>query len=147
MQLVTVNEIMTPREKVVTISSLETVRNCLRIMQAKNVKSIIVEKNNPHDAYAIVTYTNILHAIFSQEGDMDLLNVYDIATKPIIQVSAELNIRYAAQMMTNNNVNRLLVTGNGDLLGLLSMNDIVSVLMNFAQEQLSYVIIETLIKH
>lgn len=65
---------------------------------------------------------------------MGLLNVYDIATKSIIQISAELNIRYAAQMMTNNNVNHLLVTGNGDLIGLLSMNDIVSVLMNFAQE-------------
>jgi len=103
-------------------------------MQAKQVKSIIVEKDNAHDAFGIVTYTNILNAIFSQEGDMDLLNVYDIATKPIIQVSSELNIRYAAQMMTNNNVNRLLVTGNGELLGLLSMNDIVTVLMNFAQE-------------
>jgi signal-transduction protein with cAMP-binding, CBS, and nucleotidyltransferase domain len=134
MKLVTVGEIMIPREKVITISSLETVRNCLKIMQAKKVKSIIVEKDNAHDAYGIVTYTNILNAIFSQEGDMDLLNVYDIATKPIIQVSSELNIRYAAQMMTNNNVNRLLVTGNGELLGLLSMNDIVAVLMNFAQE-------------
>ena len=134
MKLVTVDEIMIPKERVVTISSLETVRNCLKIMQAKQVKSIIVEKDNAHDAYGIVTYTNILNAIFSQEGDMDLLNVYDIATKPIIQVSSELNIRYAAQMMTNNNVNRLLVTGNGELLGLLSMNDIVAVLMNFAQE-------------
>ncbi len=134
MKLVTVDEIMIPREKVATISSLETVRNCLKIMQTKKVKSIIVEKDNAHDAYGIVTYTNILDAIFSQEGDMDLLNVYDIATKPIIQVSSELNIRYAAQMMTNNNVNRLLVTGNGELLGLLSMNDIVSVLMKFAQE-------------
>ena len=134
MKLVTVDEIMIPSEKVATISSLETVRNCLKIMQTKKVKSIIVEKDNAHDAYGIVTYTNILDAIFSQEGDMDLLNVYDIATKPIIQVSSELNIRYAAQMMTNNNVNRLLVTGNGELLGLLSMNDIVAVLMKFAQE-------------
>jgi len=134
MKLVTVAEIMIPSDKVATISTLETVRNCLKIMQEKKVKSIIVEKGNAHDAFGIVTYTNILDAIFSQEGDMDLLNVYDIATKPIIQVSAELNIRYAAQMMINNNVNRLLVTSNGELLGLLSMNDIVAVLMKFAQE-------------
>ena len=134
MKLVTVDEIMIPSDKVATISSLETVRNCLKIMQEKKVKSIIVEKDNSHDAYGIVTYTNVLDAIFSQEGDMDLLNVYDIATKPIIQISAELNIRYAAQMMINNNINRLLVTGNGELLGLISMNDIVAVLMKFAQE-------------
>ncbi len=135
MQLVTVSEIMIPSHNVATISSLETVRNCLKIMQTKNVKSIIVEKDNAHDAYGIVTYTNILNAIFSQEGDMDLLNVYDIATKPIIQVSKELNIRYAAQMMINNNVNHLLVTGNGKIQGLLSMNNIVAVLMKSAQEK------------
>jgi len=134
MKLVTVNEIMIPSEKVITVSSLESVRGCLKIMQEKQVKSIVVEKDNVHDAYGIVTYTNILDAIFAQDGDMDLLNVYDIATKPIIQVSSELNIRYAAQLMINNNVNRLLVTGNSDLLGLVSMNDIVAVLMKFAQE-------------
>jgi signal-transduction protein with cAMP-binding, CBS, and nucleotidyltransferase domain len=134
MKLVTVNEIMIPRDKVATISSLETVRNCLKIMQTKKVKSIIVERDNAHDAFGIVTYTNILYAIFSQDGDMDLLNVYDIATKPIIQISSELNIRYAAQMMINNNVNRLLVTNNGEILGLISMNDIVAVLIKFAQE-------------
>ena len=134
MKLVTVQEIMIPRKDIIMISSLESVRNCLQIMQDRKVKSIIVEKDNPHDAYGIVTYTNILHAIFSQDGDMDLLNVYDIATKPIIQVSADLNIKYAAQMMLNNNVNRLIVTDNGNLLGLLSMNDIVAVLMRFAQE-------------
>ena len=135
MKLVTVQEIMIPKENIITISSLESVRNCLHIMQERKVKSIVVEKDNPHDAYGIVTYTNILNAIFSQDGDMDLLNVYDIATKPIIQLSANLNIKYAAQMMLNNNVNRLIVTSNGELRGLLSMNDIVSVLMRFAQEE------------
>jgi len=134
MELVTVKEIMIPADKIVTISSLDTVRECLKVMQEKNVKSIIVEKSNPHDAFGIVTYTNILDAVFSQEGDIDLLNVYDICTKPIIQISSVLNIKYAAQMMINTKVNRLLVTDSGTLLGLLSMNDIVAILMKSAQE-------------
>lgn len=134
MRLVTVKEIMIPKERIATISSLETVRNCLNIMQEKNVKSIIVEKDNPHDAFGIVTYSNILDAVFSQDGDIDLLNVYDICSKPIIQISSMLNIKYAAQMMINNKVNRLLITDSGELLGLLSMNDIVAVLMKSAQE-------------
>ncbi len=134
MEVVTVKEIMIPEEKIVKISSLETVRDCLRIMQENNVKSIIVEKDNPHDAFGIVTYTNILDAVFSQEGDLDLLNVYDICTKPIIQISSVLNIKYAAQMMINTGFNRLLITDSGALLGLVSMNDIVAVLMKSAQE-------------
>jgi len=134
MKLVTVADIMIPADKVTTIASFESVRNCLKLMQEQHVKSVIVEKDNPHDAFGIVTYTNVLQAVFSEDGDMDLLNVYDIATKPIIEISSELNIRYAAQMMTNNNVNRLLVTNNSEVVGLLAMNDIVSVLMQFAQE-------------
>jgi signal-transduction protein with cAMP-binding, CBS, and nucleotidyltransferase domain len=133
MELVTVGQIMIPQDKIVTIASLDTVRECLIKMQEKKVKSIIVEKDNAHDAFGIVTYTNILDAVFSQDGDIDLLNVYDICTKPVIQVSAGLNIKYAAQMMINTKVNRLLVTDSGKLLGLLSMNDIVTVLMNSAQ--------------
>jgi len=132
MELITVSQIMIPQENIVTISSLDTVRTCLIKMQEKKVKSIIVEKDNPHDAFGIVTYTNILDAVFSQDSDIDLLNVYDICTKPVIQVSSNLNIKYAAQMMINTKVNRLLVTDSGKLLGLLSMNDIVAVLMKSA---------------
>jgi len=134
MELITVSQIMIPQDKIITIASLDTVRVCLNKMQEHQVKSIIVEKDNAHDAFGIVTYTNILDAVFSQDGDIDLLNVYDICTKPVIQVSAELNIKYAAQMMINTKVNRLLVTDSGKLLGLLSMNDIVSVLMKSAQD-------------
>ena len=133
MELVTVGQIMIPQDKIITITSLDTVRDCLIQMQEKKVKSIIVEKDNAHDAFGIVTYTNILDAVFSQDGDIDLLNVYDICTKPVIQISADLNIKYAAQMMINTKVNRLLVTDSGKLLGLISMNDIVTVLMNSAQ--------------
>ena len=129
-----VRDVMTPKEKIVTISPFARVRELLQLMQEKDVKSVIVERTGPHDAYGIVTYTNILEAIFTHEGDMDLINVYDICTKPLIQVVSPLDIKYAAQLMVKQKVNRLSVTWEGDLVGLITMTDIVQVLMKEAAE-------------
>jgi signal-transduction protein with cAMP-binding, CBS, and nucleotidyltransferase domain len=126
---------MTPVDKIVMISPFARVRELLQLMQEKHVKSVIVDRTGPHDAYGIVTYTNILEAIFTNDGDMDLINVYDIATKPIIQVVSPLDIKYAAQLMVRQKVTRLAVTWEGDLVGLVTMTDIVRVLMQEAAEE------------
>jgi signal-transduction protein with cAMP-binding, CBS, and nucleotidyltransferase domain len=136
MKVTIVKEAMKPKENVVTISPFAKVRDVLQAMKRHNVKSIVVEKNHAHDAYGIVTYSNILEAIMANDGDMDLLNVYDIAIKPMIQIAKELDIKYAAQMMTNQKVTRLLVTHDGELDGLLTMNDIMKVLLKEAEEGL-----------
>ena len=130
-----VRDVMTPVEKIVMISPFARVRELLQLMQEKHVKSVIVDRTGPHDAYGIVTYTNILEAIFTNDGDMDLINVYDISTKPIIQVVSPLDIKYAAQLMVRQKVTRLAVTWEGDLVGLVTMTDIVRVLMQEASKE------------
>lgn len=131
-ECIIVEDVMTPEEKIVKISPYATLRELLKLMEEKNVKSVIVERTNPHDAYGIVTYTSILKAIYSNEGDMDLTNVYDIATKPLIQVVSQLDIKYAAQLMVSQNVTRLSVTWEGALVGLITMTDITRVLIQEA---------------
>lgn len=135
MKLITVRDIMTPLEKVAVISPYAPVRELINRMERENVRSIIVDRTNDHDAYGIVTYTNILEAIYSNEGDMDLLNVYDIATKPMVQVVPDLDIRYAAQLMINQKIKHLSVTWEGKLTGVISMTDIARVLMEEARSE------------
>jgi len=129
MKQLLVKEVMTPEEKVIRISPYARVRELLSLMQTQGVKSVVVDRTSENDAYGIVTYTSILNAIFAEDGDIDLINVYDIAAKPVIQVSQELDVRYAARMMVRYGVNRLLVAEGNQLSGLISMNDIVAVLM------------------
>lgn len=129
MKQILVKEVMTPKEKVIMISPYARVRELLSMMQNHSVKSVVVDRTSSHDAYGIVTYTSILNAIFAEDGDIDLINVYDIAAKPVIQVSQELDVRYAARLMVRYGINRLLVCEGNELSGLVSMNDIVAVLM------------------
>lgn len=132
MKLMTVRDIMTTAEQLAIISPYATVRELINMMEERDVRSVMVDRSGVHDAYGIVTYTNILKAIYSNDGDMDLLNVYDIATKPMVQIVPDLDIRYAAQLMVNLNVKYLSVTWEGRLTGLISMSDIAQVLMDEA---------------
>jgi CBS domain-containing protein len=121
---------MTPKEKLVTVGQLESVRVILKKMRQNKVRTVIVEKSNPGGAYGLVTFKNILQAIVSEDGDIDLLNAYDIMSAPAVSISRKLGVKYAARMMVRNSIKRLLVTDENELYGILTMSDILDVLMD-----------------
>ncbi|MEY3001754.1 MAG: hypothetical protein RLZZ428_129 [Pseudomonadota bacterium] len=124
-----VESLMTPREKLIIISPMATVRDALGLMKKHRVRSVIVDKTSPEGAYGLVTFKNILQSIVAEDGDIDLLNVYDIANTPALSVSAKLNMKYAAKMMVQSSIKRLLVIDNNELYGILTMTDIIGILM------------------
>ena len=113
-----------------TISPLAKVREALSMMKQHRVKSLIVERQNEHDAWGLVTYTNVLKAVIAEDGDIDLLNVYDICAKPVISVGENLALRHAARLMTEHRVKRLLVLDNNELKGFIVMDDIMQALLD-----------------
>jgi len=124
-----VKEVMTPKEKLITVSPMATVREALQLMREHKVRSVVAEKTSPSGAYGLVTFKNILQSIVAEDGDIDLLNVYDIANTPAISVSAGLEMKYAARMMVTSSIKRLLVIDNNELQGILTMSDIIGILM------------------
>lgn len=129
-----VKDIMVPADKIVKVSPMMPVREALNIMRESHVKSLVVDKLKPHDAYGMLTYKNILHTIVANDGDIDLLRVYDICSKPAFQISEELDVRYAAQVMVKGGVKRLLVIDNNELEGILTMTDILGVVLESVKD-------------
>ncbi len=125
-----VENVMTAKENLIIISAMSTVREALSLMKVHKVRSVIVDKNTDDGAYGLVTFKNILQSIVAEDGDIDLLNVYDIASTPAFSVSAKLDVKYAARMMVQNSIKRLLVLDNNELYGILTMTDIIGILMN-----------------
>jgi len=125
-----VQEVMTPKEKLISVEPTATVREALEVMRKHSVRSVIVEKSNVAGAYGLVTFKNILQSIVAEDGDIDLLNVYDIAAIPAMSVSSQLDVKYAAKMMVNSSIKRLLIIDNNELQGILTMTDIIGILMN-----------------
>lgn len=125
-----VENVMTPAEGLVKISPMSTVRDALKLMKENEVRSVIVEKTVHSGAYGLLTFKNLLQSIVAEDGDIDLLNVYDIAAMPAFSVSGKLDVQYAAKMMVNSSIKRLLVIDNNELVGILTMSDIIEVLMD-----------------
>ncbi|MCF6173303.1 MAG: CBS domain-containing protein, partial [Campylobacteraceae bacterium] len=101
-------------ENLAIVSPMEPIRDALKKMKEMRVKSLIVDKIRPSDAYGLLTYKNILFSIIASDGDIDLLRVYDICSKPAYQISEELDVKYAVQLMVKSNVKRLLVIDNNE---------------------------------
>ena len=124
-----VEDIMTKKENLVILQPMATIREALQLMKKNSIKSIIVDKTSPSGAYGLVTFKNILQSIVAEDGDIDLLNIYDIANTPALSVSRKLDVKYAAKLMVSSSIKRLLVIDNNELYGILTMNDIIGALM------------------
>ena len=124
-----VEEVMTPKEKLVVVNQMAPVREALNLMKKHKVKAVIVDKNGKHGAYGLVTFKNILQSIVAEDGDIDLLNVYDIMSSPSVSVSRKLDMKYAARMMVRSSIKRLLVIDDNELYGILTMTDIIDIVL------------------
>lgn len=114
---------------VVTISPFATLREALSMMKRNSLKSLVVDKNHDHDAYGLITYTNIVKTVIAESGDIDLLNVYDVCAKPALTVGKSLGVRHVAEMMSQHRVKRILVVEDNTLAGLVTMDDLVEALL------------------
>ncbi len=114
------------------IDPLSSLREALAIMKDKKVKSLVVNKQNPNDAYGIITYTSVLKAIVAEDGDIDLLNVYDVYAKPAITISKYVDIKHAARLMVNHSIKRIVVADSNEIEGLVTMTDIIENLMDIS---------------
>lgn len=114
---------------VVTVSPFAKLREALSLMKKHDLKSLVVKQQNPHDAWGLITYTNILKTVIAEGGDIDLLNVYDVCAKPALAVGKSLAIKHVASMMTEHRVKRILVLDDNELLGFVAMDDIMGALL------------------
>jgi len=115
---------------IIRISPFATLREALSLMKRHGVKSLVVERQGEHDAWGLITYTNVLRAVVAEDGDIDLLNVYDVCAKPVISVGESLALRHAASLMTEHRVKRLLVLSDNELRGFVVMDDIMQALLD-----------------
>lgn len=108
------------------VSPFATLREALVMMGDRGVKSLIVDRRGPHDSFGLLSYSHILRTIVAEEGDIDLINVYDVALAPTLTVHPELSVRNAGALMDRYTTNRLGVTDQNTLVGIVTMNDIVA---------------------
>jgi predicted transcriptional regulator len=115
---------------VVTIDGAAPLMEGLELMKKRSVKSLVILPKTDGDAFGILTFTDIARKVIAADERLEMLNIFDVMTKPCITVAESLDIRFAAKLMTSLGLSRLIVTDANSLQGIVSMTDMVRSLVS-----------------
>ena len=107
------------------IDRRETVRTALSMMQDSNARALIVNKRDEEDELGIVVLADIAKLVLARDKSPDRVNVYEIMSKPVIQVTPGMDIRYCARLFDRFGLERAPVVENGEILGIVSYHVLV----------------------
>lgn len=114
---------------VITVEAMTPLVDALNLMFEKSVKSLVILPRSDHDAFGILTFQDIARKVIAGNEQVEILNVFDLMSKPCYNVHEELDIKYAAKKMTDIGISRLLVTKGNTLVGIVSLTDLVKSLV------------------
>jgi CBS domain-containing protein len=120
---VTVRDVMSERPQVV--DGLATVREATDIMRAHGVSSVVVDRRHEGDEYGIVVIHDIAEHVVSANRSPDRTSVYEVMSKPVISVDADMDVKYATRLLYRFGLSRAIVVDHGRLIGLVTLRDLV----------------------
>jgi predicted transcriptional regulator len=122
-QLVQVKDVM--KKRIDIVDGMSTVQQALEQMEHVDTKCLIVDKRHEHDEYGIVMIADIAKHVLAKDRAADRVNIYEIMSKPVIHVDADMDIRYCARLFDQFGLSRAPVIQDGKLIGIVSFHDMV----------------------
>jgi CBS domain-containing protein len=97
----------------------------MKTMVHVETKCLIVRKRHDDDEYGIVTLADVARQVLAVDRAPERVNIYEIMTKPVIQVSPDMDIRYCARLFARLDINRAPVVEDGRVIGIVGYTDLV----------------------
>ena len=111
--------------RIISIDGMATVKEAAAKMRVEKVQSLLVEKRHEDDAWGLITVQDIITGVLIPGKKAEDVNVYEIMTKPIFSVQADMDIRYIARLLHRVNMRRAPVEENGKLVGMITLSSLV----------------------
>ncbi|MBL6936156.1 MAG: CBS domain-containing protein [Alphaproteobacteria bacterium] len=121
--ITTVSEVMTPSIHVV--EGVATVREAIDLMNMHRVSSLVINRRHEGDEFGIIVIEDIAKKVIDKDLSPDRTNVYEIMSKPVVTVDANMDIRYAIRLLGRLDLSRILVTDGVELVGMVTLRDMV----------------------
>lgn len=119
-----VSQIMIPDFK--KIDGVTRIAEALKMMKEDNLDALLIEPRDESDVFGILTLRDIARKVISQRRKLHETHVYEIMSKPALSVPANMPAPYAARLLTNFNVSYAMVIENNQVVGMVSLNGIVT---------------------
>jgi len=102
-----------------------TVMEALEMMKHVETKSLIVQKRHDNDEYGIVLLSDIAKHVLAKDRSPERVNIYEIMSKPVINIDPNMDIRYCARLFERYGLARAPVIENRNIIGVVSYTDMV----------------------
>jgi CBS domain-containing protein len=121
--IVRVKDVM--HEDVQSIDGMASAKEAAAMMRASRVSELLVAKRNEDDAWGIVTIMDLVKDVVIPGRDPEGVFVYEIMTKPVITIPAQMDIRYAIRLIQRIGVHRAPVEHRGELVGMITLTSLI----------------------
>jgi len=112
-------------KQILSIDGMTTAREAAAIMRSERVFSLLVKKRHADDAWGILAVQDFIKGVTIPGRSPDDVHVYEIMTKPIITVPADMDIRYAARLLYRAEIRRAPVEDKGEIVGMISLFSLI----------------------
>lgn len=112
-------------EKIHFIDGMASVKEAAEVMRKENTTTLIVQKRSVDDAWGMVCSQDMIKGVTIADKKPEIVHVYEIMSKPIVTVPADMDIRYVARLMHRIGIRRAPVEDRGDLVGLITQADLI----------------------
>jgi len=121
---VRVSDVMTPSVR--TIDRSATVLQAIKDLRQHRVSSLVVERRDETDEFGVVTVTDIAKKVVADGRAADRVYAYEVMSKPVLTVAAEMNIVYAIRLLVQFDVSRAVVIDHERKpVGIVTLRDMV----------------------
>ena len=110
---------------IVTIDGMATAREAAAKMRSEKIRCLLVEKRHPDDAWGILVVQDFIQGCIMAGRSPNEVNVYEIMTKPVITVPADMDIRYVARLIFRAGIRRAPVEEHGKIIGMISLSSLI----------------------
>lgn len=113
------------QKEITFIDGMATVREAVATMRSNTLRCLLVEKRHVDDAWGIIAIQDFIKNVLLTDRSPSEVNVYEIMTKPVITVPADMDIRYVARLIYQAGIRRAPVVENGKIVGIISLASLI----------------------
>jgi len=110
-------------DKLYYIEGLASAKDALAMMKQQNIETLIIEKRNERDANGILVISDIIRGVVVPDKKLEEVSVYELMTKPVISIPANLHVRYIPRLLINAKINVAPVEEYGKFIGIIDLKD------------------------
>jgi len=119
-----VGDVMTADVK--RINAMATVREAIDEMAAAGISSLIVDRRDDNDELGLVVVSDIARHVIADGHSTDRTNVYEVMSKPVLTLHADMNIKYAVRLLVRVGFSRAVVVDDRrQPIGIVTLRDMV----------------------